>query len=105
LREKIEVSRTVQPVARAARMASVTAWRLSTGSAPGRPRHTGHTLVLGGSPNRLRQAQKILVAVRSWTWTSSPMTGSKRASTPSRAAVAVAMDQRFYRLNSPALNG
>jgi hypothetical protein len=37
---------------------------------------TGQTLVLGGSPNRVEQEQKILVAVSNWTCTSRPMTGS-----------------------------
>src|ERR1035441_7095528 len=59
-----------------ASIANSTAWRLSTGSGPGNPRHTGHTLVFGGLPNWVEQPQKILVLVRSWTWTSSPMTGS-----------------------------
>ena len=66
----------VQCVARAALSASVTAWRFRTGSAPGSPRQTGQTLVLGSSPNRLRQPQNSFVAVRSWQWTSRPMTGS-----------------------------
>ena len=57
-------------------MASSTACRLSTGSAPGSPRQTGQTLVFGGAPKLVGQPQKILVAVASWTWTSSPMTGS-----------------------------
>src|ERR1039457_3942127 len=42
----------------------------------GSPRQTGHTLVLGGAPKLVGQPQKILVAVASWTWTSSPITGS-----------------------------
>src|ERR1700757_2399365 len=62
--------------ASAARTANSTALRFSTGRAPGSPRHTGHTFVLGGSPKRVEQEQKILLAVRSWTWTSSPITGS-----------------------------
>src|ERR1039457_125173 len=60
-------------------MASSTASRLSTGSAPGRPRQTGHTLVFGGAPKPVGQPQKILVAVASCTWTSRPITGSYRA--------------------------
>src|ERR1035438_7330793 len=60
-------------------MANSTASRLSTGSAPGRPRQTGQTLVLGDAPKLVGQPQKILVAVASWTCTSSPMTASKRA--------------------------
>ncbi len=62
--------------AMAASVANSTAFLLSTGRAPGIPRQTGQTLVLGGAPKRVEQEQKILVAVRSWTWTSSPMTGS-----------------------------
>src|SRR3954470_7923980 len=58
------------------RMAESTAWRLSTGSDPGSPRHTGHTLVLGSSPKALRQPQNNLVAVFSSQWTSSPTTVS-----------------------------
>src|SRR5258708_14051620 len=53
---------------------------LSTGRVPGRPRQTGQTLVFGGSPKRVEQPQKIFVRVRSWTWTSRPMTGSYLAS-------------------------
>ena len=60
----------------AARVANSTALRFSTGSAPGKPRQTGQTLVFGRSPKCVEQEQKILVAVSSWTWTSSPMTGS-----------------------------
>src|ERR1017187_4417144 len=65
--------------ASAALTARSTASRLSTGSAPGKPRQTGHTLALGGAPKLVGQPQKILVAVASWTWTSSPITGSWRA--------------------------
>ena len=57
-------------------MAISTDCRLSTGSAPGRPRHTGQTLVFGGAPKLVGQPQKILVRVASWTCTSRPITGS-----------------------------
>src|SRR5579872_1519451 len=57
-------------------MASSTARRLSTGSAPGSPRQTGQTFVFGDAPKLVGQPQKIFVAVASWTWTSSPITGS-----------------------------
>ncbi len=57
-------------------MASSTASRLNTGSAPGSPRQTGQTLVFGGAPKLVGQPQKILVRVASWQWTSRPMTGS-----------------------------
>ena len=53
-----------------------TARALSTGSAPGRPRHTGQVWMFGGSPNDSSQPQNIFVRVLSWTWISSPMTGS-----------------------------
>ena len=46
------------------------------GKSPGKPRHTGQTLVFGGAPKWVEHEQKILVAVRSWTCTSSPITGS-----------------------------
>src|SRR5271157_3383160 len=77
----------------AARTANSTARRFSTGSGPGNPRHTGQTFVLGGSPKRVEQPQKILVRVRSWTWTSSPMTGSclERAATGVSGVVAMTL--------------
>lgn len=82
-------------MASAARVANSTALRLSTGNAPGRPRQTGQTLVLGGFPNFVEQEQKIFVAVRSWTWTSSPMTGSylARAGVERSAGVAI---EKYY---------
>ncbi len=49
---------------------------LATGSAPGRPRHTGHTWVFGSAPNSVGQPQNILVFVPSSTCVSSPITGS-----------------------------
>src|SRR5689334_4848077 len=68
-------------------MASSTAPRLRTGSAPGNPRQTGQTLVLGGAPKLVGQPQKILVRVASWTCTSRPITGSYRAITSGDTAV------------------
>src|SRR5215471_1183745 len=62
-------------------MAMLTASRLSTGSAPGSPRHTGQVLELGGSPKRVEQEQKIFDLVRSCTCTSSPITASYLALT------------------------
>src|SRR5689334_20223588 len=58
------------------RMADSTAASLTTGSAPGSPRHTGHTWVFGSAPNVVAQPQNIFVAVFSSTWVSSPRTGS-----------------------------
>src|SRR5215831_1206779 len=72
----MDVGLTRQPSAMAARVANSTALWLRTGNAPGMPRQTGQTFVLGGAPNRVAQEQKIFVAVSSCTWTSSPMTGS-----------------------------
>src|SRR5256885_15869276 len=72
----MEVSRISQFSAIAARVANSTALRFRTGKAPGNPRHTGQTFELGGAPKRVEQEQKIFVAVSSWTWTSSPITGS-----------------------------
>ena len=64
-----------------------TALRLSTGSTPGMPVHTGQVFPLGGAPNAVEQAQKILLRVESWAWTSSPMTVSNAiASYPSSGA-------------------
>src|ERR1700693_6301863 len=80
----------------AASVANSTARRFSTGSAPGRPRHTGQTLVFGGSPKCVEQEQKILEAVRSWTCTSSPITGSylARADTEMSGVVAISGDYK-----------
>src|ERR1700688_3372709 len=75
----------------AARAANSTAFRFSTGKAPGSPRHTGHTFVFGGSPKRVEHEQKIFDAVSSCTWTSSPMTGSYFASKSSEMAGVVAI--------------
>src|SRR5919112_2072730 len=76
------VSCTVQPRAMAPRTANLIASALGTGNAPGKPRHTGHTLLLGGSPNVVRLPQNILVRVRSWTCTSKPITVSHAISAP-----------------------
>ena len=65
------------------RTAASTADALTTGSAPGRPRQVGQVWELGGAPNSVGQPQNILVAVESSTWTSSPRTGSKRATASS----------------------
>src|SRR6202163_5132037 len=62
-------------------MAISTARRFTTGKVPGSPRQTGHTLLLGGSPNRFAHPQKILLFVSSCACTSSPMTGSYLPST------------------------
>ncbi len=65
----------VAAAAVARRRPSVTARRLRTGSVPGNPRQTGQVAELGGAPTVTGQAQNILERVRSWAWTSSPMTG------------------------------
>src|SRR5277367_3070605 len=90
----MDTSLTRQPNAIAARDANSTAFRFKTGSAPGSPRHTGHTFVFGGSPKRVEQEQKIFDAVSSCTWTSSPMTGSyfARISSETAGVVTIAGD-------------
>src|SRR5712671_1792375 len=93
-------SAILQPNALPARMAIVTTPRLSAGSAPGSPRHTGHTCVLGGAPNAVEQPQKILLFVRSCAWTSSPMTGSQSASGIRRPP-----DLHVYRARLGAVHG
>src|SRR5436190_6155541 len=69
--------------------AMATASRFRTGSAPGKPRHTGQVLELGGAPNFVEQPQKILERVRSWTCTSSPMTGSYFVICASNLSIAI----------------
>src|SRR3954471_17345840 len=86
------VSRIWQFSAIAASVANSTAFLFSTGSAPGRPRHTGQTFVFGGAPNVVGQLQKALVAVSSWTWTSSPITTSYFWMAAESVSDAVAMD-------------
>src|SRR5436853_1518592 len=75
----MERRRTLQPRALPALSAISTAPRLSAGSAPGSPRHTGQTCELGGAPKAVEQPQKILLLVRSCACTSRPMTGSQSA--------------------------
>src|SRR5579864_8789346 len=98
----MEVSLMRQPSAIAARTAKSTALRFSTGRAPGRPRQTGQTLVFGGSPKRVEHEQKILLTVKSWTCTSSPMTGSylARAATEVSGVVTISNDYRGLRVRS-----
>src|SRR5271154_3636883 len=87
-----------QPSAIAASTAKSTALRFSTGRAPGRPRQTGQTLEFGGAPKRAEHEQKILVTVRSWTCTSSPITGSylARAATDVSGVVAICLDYKGF---------
>ena len=55
-----------------------------TGSAPGRPRHTGQVCVFGAAPNSSLQPQNIfVVSVVSSAWISSPMTASQSFRTSS----------------------
>ena len=62
------------------RMVDSIACALTTGSAPGSPRHTGQVWVLGSAPKVVSQPQNIFDAVPSSTWVSRPMTGSNCAS-------------------------
>ena len=57
-------------------IANSTTRLFNTGSTPGRPAQTGQAFSLGARPNAVEQPQKIFDSVRSWAWTSSPMTGS-----------------------------
>src|SRR6516165_13087 len=82
----------------AASTANSTALRFKTGSTPGSPRHTGHTLVFGGFPNFVEHEQKIFVSVSSWTWTSSPITGSYLARAATIASDAVTISSDYSRL-------
>ena len=67
-----------QLVARPAMTIDSMAFSLGTGSAPGMPRQTGQTLVLGSSSWERRQLQNILVSsVVSSVWTSRPITASQ----------------------------
>src|SRR6185312_544346 len=61
-----------KPVSTVRRMA----YSFATGNTPGKPMHTGHTLVLGGAPKALAQPHHIFDFVLSWTCVSSPMTAS-----------------------------
>src|SRR4051794_27483421 len=53
-----------------------TAVSFGTGNAPGKARQTGQVRVFGSPPKPASQLQNIFVCVFSWTWISSPMTGS-----------------------------
>src|SRR5205809_5567265 len=57
-------------------MPNSTARRLRTGSTPGIPWHTGHVWLFGRAPNVVGHPQNIFELVRSWAWTSRPMTTS-----------------------------
>jgi hypothetical protein len=57
-------------------MAYSTTRRLSTGSTPGRPRHSGQVFSFGAAPNVAEQPQKIFDCVSISACTSSPMTAS-----------------------------
>src|SRR5579862_4528523 len=69
------VSRISQLIAFAASTANSTALRFNTGKAPGNPRQVGHVCVFGSPPYLLTQPQNAFVSVKSWTCTSSPITG------------------------------
>ena len=76
MRWKIDRGAILQSNARPITSPKWTARALSTGSAPGSPRQTGQVRVLGSSPKDSAQEQNIFVCVESWTWISSPITGS-----------------------------
>src|SRR5437763_1013174 len=79
-------------------MAMSTTARFRAGSAPGRPRQTGQTCVLGGAPKTVGQPQKIFERVRSCAWTSSPMTGSNSATGHQRRQLVHEARARFDRM-------
>src|ERR1700734_972968 len=81
--------------ASAASVANSTAFRLSTGKAPGSPRQTGQTFELGGWPKRVEQEQKIFDSVSNCTCTSSPITGSYFASKSSEMGAGVAITGNY----------
>ena len=64
-------------------MAHSTPVLFTTGSAPGKPRLHGSTLLLGAAPKLAEEAENIFVFVASSTCTSMPITGSKRSRTSS----------------------
>ena len=67
----------VAPMARPVAITCSTARRLMTGSAPGSPRQTGQQWLLGAASSyAVEQGQNIFETVRTWQWTSIPMTGS-----------------------------
>src|SRR5437868_8857139 len=76
-------------------MAISRARPFNTGSAPGSPKQTGQTLVLGGAPKPVAHPQKILLRVLSWTCTSNPITGSYFAIS-SGEAIAGALDDMLH---------
>jgi hypothetical protein len=69
-------------------VASATACAFTTGSAPGWPVHTGHTLVFAGAPKSVEQPHHIFVRVASSTWTSRPTTSSQPAGRTADALIA-----------------
>ena len=73
----------LQFTARAIFIANSTEVLFNTGKTPGMPRHTGQVWVLGSAPNFAEQGQKSLDLVRSWAWTSSPITVSYFTRPPS----------------------
>src|SRR5437868_13871730 len=95
----MEVSLMRQFSAIAASTAYSTAFLLSTGSAPGKPKQTGQSVVLGGAPNWVEQPQKILVWVSSCTCTSRPMTGSYFSRTRTASSLLLAISKDYSRAN------
>src|SRR5437870_9424147 len=68
-----------QPSASPSLIVHSIARSFGTGSAPGCARQTGQVCVFGSPPKPFSQAQNIFVRVFSWTWISSPITGSHSA--------------------------
>ena len=90
-------SSAARPRTRARRRSSARSGppaRWSIGSVPGWPRQTGQVWTFGSSPKESSQPQNIFVFVESWTWISSPITGSQ--------SVAVTSPPPVHRRRRPA---
>src|SRR5574338_360814 len=96
------------PMASPKRMARSTAPRFRTGSTPGRARSTAQAWRLGSAPKAVLAPEKILEAVLSWAWTSSPMTtsqGVRLMSFPSCVARSVAVTAMPIHEDRPEILG
>src|SRR5207249_6288240 len=101
LRANTLASRIVQPSTSPSWRAASIAARFATGSAPGSPKHTGHTFEFGDAPNSAGHSQNILLRVASWMWHSRPITASWAMETPFRAHGPGARPRRAPRVRAP----
>ena len=85
MRSQRVVAGAVAPIAAPVARTCSTACRLMVGSVPGNARQTGQVCVLGSaSGDGTAHAQNILLAVRTWQWTSIPITASQRSGSAAR---------------------